>query len=120
MIVPPVSSCLTASNVRAARDIMTVKKISALPVVEVENNQARLKGIVSFVDLAGVYDDEISVQQVMSNTVYTIGPNAHIQEAAAMMIDHKVHHLVVMEGEKIVGIVSSMDFVKLIADKRLK
>ncbi|NND16409.1 MAG: CBS domain-containing protein, partial [Eudoraea sp.] len=53
-------------------------------------------------------------------TVHTIAPDTHVQKAATLMIDNRIHHLVVMEEERIVGIVSSMDFVNLVATERLK
>ena len=118
LIVTPVASCLTSTDVGSARDLMTLKKISALPVVDVVDDQAKLKGIVSIFDLAGVYDDTINIKQVMSKDIHAIAPDASIQEAAEMMIEHKIHHLIAMEGEKIVGIISSFDFVKLVADSK--
>jgi len=38
-----------------------------------------------------------------------------IEQAAQKMLDEKVHHLVVIEEEEMVGMLSAFDFVKLVA-----
>lgn len=116
LITLPVTTCTTSMDIGGVRDLMNLKNFSALPVVESREDQFVLKGIVSYQDLAGVYDDNINVQQVMSTEVTTISPNASVQEAALSMISHRIHHLVVVDNEKIVGIISSYDFLKLVAD----
>lgn len=116
LIKPPVTTCTIKTGVAGARDLMTLKKISALPVVEVKGEDITLRGIVSFADLAGVYDDNINIQQVMTHDVTVIPLETTVQEAASIMFENRIHHLVVMNGDKITGIVSSLDFVKLVAD----
>lgn len=119
IIVTPVTACDINSDIGQVRDLMNQKKISALPVVHIEKDSVKLRGIVSFQDLAGVYDDSINVQQVMTTDVVAVSPEATIQEAARTMIDRKIHHLVVSDKGDIKGIVSSLDFVKLVAESSL-
>ena len=116
LINPPVTTCTINTDIAGARDLMTLKKISALPVVETDGEQIKLRGIVSFFDLAGVYDDTINIQQVMTQDVQVIPLLTSVQEAASIMIEKRIHHLVVMDGERIAGIVSSLDFVKIVAE----
>lgn len=116
LITLPVTTCTTSMDIGGVRDLMNLKNFSALPVVESKEDQIVLKGIVTYQDLAGVYDDNINVQQVMSTEVTTVAPTASVQEAALSMISHRIHHLVVLDDEKIVGIISSYDFLKLVAD----
>jgi CBS domain-containing protein len=61
-----------------------------------------------------VYDDNVNIQQVMSTKIFAVTPESSIQYAAKIMIDKKIHHLVVMDKGNLVGIVSSLDFVKLV------
>ena len=116
LIRTPVTTCSTNTNVGQARDLMTIKKFSALPVVELEGEGVTLKGIVSFHDLVGIYDDGINIQQAMTATVKTIDSNASIREAADLMLDQRIHHLVVVDDGQIKGIISSFDFLRLVVN----
>lgn len=118
IIVTPVTSCSDKTDVAAARELMRFKKFSALPVVKLEEGKAKILGIISFADLAGVYDDNINVQQIMTTNVYSVHPEATIREAAQIMVEKGIHHLVVKD-EHIQGIISSFDFVKIVAQDRL-
>ncbi len=54
--------------------------------------------------------------EIATPKVTTIKPSAPIKEAATIMIDENVHHLVVIdESKKVIGMVSSFDFVKIVA-----
>ena len=114
IIVTPVTTCSDKTDVAAARELMRFKKFSALPVVRVDEGKVKILGILSYADLAGVYDDNINVQQIMSTDVKSINPEASIQEAAQLMVDEGIHHLVVKD-DHIQGIISSFDFVKYVA-----
>ncbi len=51
--------------------------------------------------------------QIMSSPVLTIEPHADIEDAANMMVKHKVKKLCVMDNsKKVVGVVSEGDIVK--------
>jgi CBS domain-containing protein len=45
-------------------------------------------------------------------------PSASVEEAAQLMLDEHVHHLVVLDGQKMVGVLSAFDFVRLVASAR--
>lgn len=109
----PVATTLPGSDVGTVRDLMHLKGYSAIPIVEVEGEAVKIRGIITDHDMIGVYDDTVSVQQVMSTRVFVILPEASVKSAAEMMLRKEVHHLVVMEENKILGMVSSLDFVKL-------
>jgi CBS domain-containing protein len=51
-------------------------------------------------------------KDIMSSPLYTIEPNADIEEAAKMMAERKITRLPVMENDKLVGLISSTDIVK--------
>lgn len=52
-----------------------------------------------------------SVGEVMSRKLLTLPPDADVLQAAAIMQREGVHRVLVMEGEKLVGLVSAMDIV---------
>ncbi|MCB0685300.1 MAG: CBS domain-containing protein [Saprospiraceae bacterium] len=112
----PVSTCILQADVGKVRDLMRQKGFSAVPIVEIKGEQILIRGIVTNTDLMGAFDDNVPIEQVMSYGVYVIDPEATAQEAAKLMIHHKIHHLLVIEETRIVGMLSSMDFVRLIGN----
>ena len=114
----PVVSCSLPNDIGTVRDLMNQKSCHSILMVEIgEDQKINVRGIVTSSDLVGLYDDTVDVQQIMTRDVHFITPGTSAQVAAQMMIDYKTHHLLVMESDNIVGIVSSLDFVQLIAAK---
>jgi len=114
----PVVSCVLPADVGTIRDLMLQKECHAIPLVEVgEDKEVKIRGIVTSDDLLGVYDDTVKIQQVMSQKVHVVSPSSNAQSAARMMLRHSCHHLLVMEEGEIVGIISSIDFAHLVAEK---
>lgn len=56
------------------------------------------------------------VGTAMTPVVYARGPDTPIPEAAAYMIESGVHRILVMEGERLLGIVSAIDVVRAVAE----
>ena len=52
----------------------------------------------------------------MSERVHIVLKNNRVVDAAAIMVKHKVHHLVVMEDGEVVGIKSSFDILKVFTE----
>jgi CBS domain-containing protein len=108
-----------------ADDIMALDRIRHLPVLE----DGRVVGVVSQRDLfrsalaaALGYGEKaqktllrtIRVKEVMSEPAITVSPGATIKEAARLMIEHKIGCLPVIEGPKLVGIVTETDILRSI------
>jgi acetoin utilization protein AcuB len=56
------------------------------------------------------------VKEVMSEPPITITPHVTIQEAARLMMERKIGCLPVVDGVRLVGIVSETDMLKLIVE----
>ncbi|HYP76771.1 MAG TPA: CBS domain-containing protein [Polyangiaceae bacterium] len=108
-----------------ADDVMRLGRIRHLPIVDDEGN---LAGIVTQRDLfhSGLLRalgfgshakeramDLLVLKEAMKTEVATITPSAPLAEAAKLMLERKIGCLVVVEGKKIVGILTESDFVKL-------
>jgi CBS domain-containing protein len=52
------------------------------------------------------------VKDIMSSPLTTIDVNAAVEEAAKVMMEKKINRIPVMNGNKLVGLVSSTDIVK--------
>ncbi|HEU4564928.1 MAG TPA: CBS domain-containing protein [Gemmatimonadaceae bacterium] len=63
--------------------------------------------------------EEHTVSEVMTRAVCSIEPDADVPHAADYMRRAGIHRLLVMEGGRLVGIISSMDVARAVADGRL-
>lgn len=102
---------------------MIKANVSAVIVVR-SNGEGELYpvGIVTKTDLLQAvfrdnHDRDAPVFKIMTNGVVPISPEAPRDEAAEVIMRHKVHHLVVVNGEKnrLVGIVSAWDIAREVA-----
>jgi CBS domain-containing protein len=57
----------------------------------------------------------LTVGDVMSRSVIVVDPQLSVGGAAALMMQHKIGALPVVEGDRLVGIVTETDFVRLAA-----
>lgn len=60
------------------------------------------------------------VSDAMSRDLLSVGPDEPLAAAARLMVEHGVHRLLVMEGEKLAGILSSLDLIRLFAEERVR
>ncbi len=58
--------------------------------------------------------DEMNVEEAMNHDVISVSPSDPVESLASKMRNHKVHRLIVAEDEKLVGIVTTFDLLKLL------
>ncbi|HMR06020.1 MAG TPA: CBS domain-containing protein [Polyangiaceae bacterium] len=111
-----VMSIAPDDSVFSAIEAMAKHGVGALLVMDDD----KLVGIVSERDdarkviLAGRSSKETPVRAIMSSKVICAEPSRTIQEGMAIMTERKIRHLPVLEGAKVVGVVSIGDLVKAI------
>ena len=116
----PVTVAEGKISVNEIRTLMKQKEIHALPIIYNTDDELVIRGIITSSDLCCQIDDSIPIEEaVRFSRVYVISPNTNAKSAAEMMLKHNMHHIVVMENGKLVGMVSSLDFVKLVATHTL-
>ncbi|WP_336024093.1 CBS domain-containing protein [Halobellus salinisoli] len=64
--------------------------------------------------------DDIFVARVMSSPVHTVSPDTLVEEAAQKMLDAEIGSVVVVDGGRLVGILTNTDFVKIVAERKPK
>ena len=116
----PVVTTTVDSNVAYVRELMERKDVSAIPVVELREGYLKVRGIVTRYDLSGITDERLPVTEVMSDELQVIPADTSAIKAAGLMIEHGIHHLVIMEKGRLSGIISLMDFVRLLSEKKLR
>ena len=65
--------------------------------------------------LEGRNSAETSIHEIMTPkaVMMTIGPNHSVMEAMDLMVENQIRHLPVLEGDRILGMVSIRDVVSL-------
>ena len=121
----PVTTAVAENSVREIRALMKEKGIHAIPIISYSKDtphfEMTIQGIITATDVSKKVDPSATAEDVMtSSSVHVVHPNSSASAAAKMMLKHDVHHIVVMEDGKIIGIISSMDFVKLVAEHSLE
>ena len=64
-----------------------------------------------------VEDRAVSVRDVMTPVIHQVPVTASAAEAARLMIDQHIHRLVVTDGKEPVGMITSLDLLKVIAGR---
>ena len=104
------------ATVFEAIQLMADKNIGALLVKDGE----KLVGVISERDytrnviLKGKSSRDTPVREIMSSHVLYVRPQHTIEECMALMTEKRVRHLPVLDGDRLVGVVSIGDVVKAI------
>jgi CBS domain-containing protein len=131
-------------TLREAAKVLAKAKVSGAPVLDVDG---RVYGVISITDVVrhqakqakrgpamgfyalgdfGLLDTSLlepellnstPVARVMSTRAVTIAPNASLLQAADLMSREGIHRVLVVEEEKLLGIVSSMDILRALAGR---
>jgi len=69
-------------------------------------------------DLGQRYVEEraVTVRDVMTPVIHQVPVTASLAEVARIMVEQHIHRLVVTQGKDPVGIITSMDLLKVVAD----
>lgn len=122
------------TSVREAAEILATEHVSGAPVVRV----GRVVGMISAADLLdfiaqlpgdpeavtggqdhGVLDDHTVEEAMTRAPLTTIDPDAPANAAAELMQTEGIHRIPVVENGSLVGIISTTDLVKAIAQRRI-
>jgi acetoin utilization protein AcuB len=107
-------------TIRHARELMEQHRVNQLPVVR----NGRLLGIITDRDVRdafpSVFDqaapgkstrvpDQVTVENVMTANVLTLGPQRSVADAARLMRRERIGAVPIVEGETLVGIFTRSD-----------
>ncbi len=112
----PISAPTTVRLQEAAR-IMTENGVSALLLMDETGDRPRLKGIITDRDLrtravTHALASETPINEIMTEGLITISARSFIFEAMLTMLHNNVHHLPVIDGDEVRGVVALSDIVK--------
>ena len=104
------------ATLRRAAALLGEQRVGALVVMGADG---RVEGIVSERDVARVVGEagaeslDLPVAKVMTRDVVFAEPAHQVDQLLALMTDRRIRHLPVCRGDRLVGIVSIGDLVKV-------
>lgn len=110
----------TSDSAKDAAKKMLDKNVSSLVIVDESGNSI---GIITERDITrgvcthDVLSKEFLIQHLMSSPLTTIDSNSSVEMAANLMLQSKVRHLIVKDGNKTVGIVTTSNFIDYLNEK---
>ncbi len=86
----------------------------------------KLAGVLSERDYArkvilkGRSSSATKVSEIMSSPVLTVRPDQSVNDCMRMMTENRVRHLPVVDGERVVGVLSIGDLVRAVVEEQAK
>jgi acetoin utilization protein AcuB len=105
-------------SLSVAAKMMRDNQIRHLPVLD----GGRIVGILSERDilmieaLPGVNPTDVRVEEAMVEEVFTVAPETPVGEAIEMMIERKLGSAVVVGGERVLGVFTTIDALQAFHD----
>jgi CBS domain-containing protein len=62
--------------------------------------------------------ERLCVRDVMIHDLITVAPDLSVEDAAKLLWERRIHRLPVLENGRLVGIVSTLDFTRIVAERR--
>jgi CBS domain-containing protein len=111
VMTPGVITCAPEAPIDAVAELMATYHVHAVAVGGVAANHL-VWGVVDSLDLVRALRDPDTLDRaeaISRQPAQAIEPSAPLSEAARMMDEHRVAHLVVVSGERPVGLISTLD-----------
>ena len=100
-----------------ACEILEKNRIGALIVVDKKDDLSdhHVVGIITERDVVKTIShhqldiEEKPVSEIMSKKVISASPESNTEEAIKLMIENQIRHLAVLDGDKLIGVISMRD-----------
>ncbi len=119
----PVVSISLDATLDEALELMLRWHVSGLPVVDLTGTPV---GVISEADLLSLYSGSgdgcilfETCEQHMTTELVAVQESADMCEAAQLLLENNVRRLLVLHGEKLVGVIARRDVVRCMRDDGL-
>jgi len=128
-----IASATPDMTLREAVAILADNHVGGVPVVRGE----KVVGVFSAADLLVYLTDlnggppsdslrrrrtsleQVTVSELMTRELKSLSPNCTVEQAADFMRENQIHRVLVMEGSRLVGLVTTTDVATAVAEHRL-
>lgn len=116
----------STQSLALARFLMKLKHVRHIPIVNPDNGE--FAGLVTHRDILSYtisliadpgqseqkeLDSALTINDIMTTDVVSVTPETSLLDACVILLEHKFGCLPVLEGNKLAGIVTEADFLKL-------
>jgi CBS domain-containing protein len=122
LMTPDPTTCRPSDHLDAVLDVMRNEDCGIVPITE-GNGDQRVVGVVTDRDIAlhlGRKDarpSDVKVSDVMTTDIVSCEPNADIQEISRKMQKAQVRRVLITEGKRLCGVISTADLARASAEK---
>jgi CBS domain-containing protein len=111
VMTPEVVTIEPSASISEAAKRMIQEEKGPLPVVEGDMPVGMVtdRDIIARVVAEGRDPNSVTVEEIATGELVTVGPGQDVDEAARLMDEHQLDRIVVVEGERLVGIISEAD-----------
>jgi CBS domain-containing protein len=123
-------------TIRDAMQLLSERHVSGAPVVD----GGKVVGIFSATDLLALLAElndttpsltfrrrrgrtapleDVTIDEVMTRKIHSLPPDCSVDKAAALMGAKQIHRVLVMLGDVMLGIVTTSDVAKAVAEHRI-
>lgn len=111
----PCTAVSSDATIEQSETIMLGTNRECVPVVD---DSKKCVGVLSHSDILRVRSakEDLSskrVREIMSRRVISVSPNSSVDNAMKLMLDNGVHHVLVLVGGQVEGIVSVIDIIQV-------
>jgi signal-transduction protein with cAMP-binding, CBS, and nucleotidyltransferase domain len=114
--------CFTLSEtdtIKSASLSLNEKKVGSMPIL---NKNKKVIGIISERDLSRFiyterFNTSLSITEIMSKNLVSCDLNTSVTELMEIMTEKKIRHILIMEDNQLLGIVSIGDVVNHLINK---
>ncbi len=114
MMTKSVWTANTEDTIDKVEDLLNLHRISSVPVVD---SEGVIFGIISAPDLIHFHAERknakaIRAWEICMHRPIEVSPSMPIGDVAKLMVNNRIHHVVVTENRRVQGFVSALDFVE--------
>ncbi len=115
-----VLSCQAETPLRVIARMMAEHRIHCVVVTNLDGVSESAWGVVSDLDLLRPAPEDVdgsTASDVAATELLTVQPDESLERASQMMAEHEVTHVVVVSGERPIGVLSSLDIAANLASR---
>lgn len=118
-MTPDVVSVDTADTLEVAARHMRDADVGSLPVVD---GEGAVTGIITDRDIVvsaiaeGKDPTAVTVGELVDATVVTVAPDDSVQQVLAVMKEHQIRRVPVVDGDRVVGMLAQADVARSMPD----
>lgn len=98
------------------RSVAEVVSDADIDVSGFDQNPSDAAEFTEIAEQLGCRIDHLTAADVMTTEVHCVAPDAPLATAAQLMVAHRVHHVLVVREGALVGLLSSFDIVRHVAE----